>query len=195
MFDIGTGSLLSNDELVSGKIPRISAKSDNNGVLGYFSTEGNDCARHFNNFISVNFFGSDGGIFYHPYTASVEMKVHTLKMKNHIFNRSTALFIASKLKSVLGGFSYGNQLSSSKLKNLNFQISLPITEEGEIDFPFMESFIKALEAERIKKLEDYLISTGLSHYQLTTKEEKVLDIFTKNMQRGGGGRNAYRLVA
>ncbi len=44
-------------------IPRISAKSDNNGILGYFDTTNIEHARHFQNFITVNFFGSDGGIF------------------------------------------------------------------------------------------------------------------------------------
>ena len=55
LFEIGTGSLLSNSELVNGKIPRISAKSNNNGVIGYFNTEILSNARHFENFISVNF--------------------------------------------------------------------------------------------------------------------------------------------
>ena len=80
LFDIGTGSLLSDKYLNKGYIPRISAKSDNNGIIGHFDTENLEVARHFENFITVNFFGTDGGIFYHPYKASVEMKVHTLKI-------------------------------------------------------------------------------------------------------------------
>jgi len=160
IFEIGTGSLLSNDELKTGKIPRISAKSDNNGVIGYFDTENLVNARHFENFITVNFFGTDGGIFYHPYKASVEMKVHTLKIPNIELNTRTGSFIAGALKLSLKGFSYGNQLSSSKLKNLNFKILLP-TKNGKIDFDFMEQFIAELEAERIAELEAYLLATGL----------------------------------
>ena len=104
LFEIGTGNLLSSTELIGGKTPRISAKSDNNGVLGCFDTEELENARHYENFISVNFFGSNGGIFYHPYKASVEMKVHTLKIPGVELNLGTGRFIASALKQSLGGF-------------------------------------------------------------------------------------------
>jgi hypothetical protein len=94
LFEIGTGSLLSINKLTSGVTPRISAKSDNNGILGYFDTENLASARHFENFISVNFFGTDGGIFYHPYMASVEMKVHTLKIRKRLVNDRVSIFPA-----------------------------------------------------------------------------------------------------
>lgn len=179
MFEIGTGSLLSSNELATGKIPRISAKSENNGVLGYFSTENLENARNFENFISVNFFGSDGGIFYHAYKASVEMKVHTLKIPNYEFNDKTGNFISSCLKPVLTGFNYGNQLSSSKLKELDFYINLPIKQNNEIDFEFMESFISELEAYHISELEAYLKVTGLENFELTEAENQALDLFDK----------------
>jgi hypothetical protein len=173
LFEVGTGSLLPSSDLISGNIPRISAKSENNGIIGYFSTENLESARHFENFITVNFFGVDGGVFYHPYKASVEMKVHTLKMLNNDFNSKTGIFIASALKLSLHGFGYGNQLSSSKLKNSNFKIILPI-KNSKIDFEFMESFIAELEAQRIAELEAYLLTTGLKDYNLTTEETNVL---------------------
>lgn len=167
---------------MNGEIPRISAKSDNNGIIGYFDTKNLANARHFENFITVNFFGTDGGIFYHPYVASVEMKVHTLKIPDIEFNLRTGNFIASALKQSFKGFGYGNQLSSTKLKNLDFKIQLPI-KNGKIDFDFMESFIVELEAERIAELEaervvqleTYLTATGLKNYILTNEEQAALD--------------------
>ncbi|WP_069633239.1 restriction endonuclease subunit S [Campylobacter pinnipediorum] len=177
LFEIGTGSLLSGNELNKGSIPRISVRSDNNGILGYFDTEKIDNSRHFENFISVNFFGSDGGIFYHPYKASVEMKVHTLKIPNIEFNARTGKFIASSLSISLNGFNYGSQLSSSKLKNLNFKIKLPICENGEINFSFMEKFIAELEATHLAELEAYLQVTGLKDYKLTNEEISALEDF------------------
>jgi len=173
LFEIGTGTLLSGNELTEGKIPRISAKSDNNGILGYYDTLENSNARHFDNFITVNFFGTDGGIFYHPYKASVEMKVHTLKIPNHNYNRYTGSFIAGALRQNLKGFDYGSQLSSSKLKNLDFKIQLP-TKNGKIDFDFMERFVAEIENEQILKLENYLSEIGLKDYQLTEQEKEAL---------------------
>ncbi|EAH6028439.1 SAM-dependent DNA methyltransferase [Campylobacter upsaliensis] len=174
LFEVGTGSLLVSQDLKQGSIPRISAKSDNNGILGYFDTESNSEARHCENFISVNFFGDT---FYHPYKASLEMKVHTLKLKNGIFTRTSGLFIAGIIKKVFyGKFTYGNQLSSSKLKNEDFFISLPVLNE-QIAFDYMESYIKALEAERLQELEAYLKVTGLNDYTLSQKEQEALKAF------------------
>ena len=126
LFDIGTGSLLDSKTLVSGSLKRISAKSENNGVIGSFDTENLEEARHFENFISVNFFGD---VFYHPYRASVEMKVHTLKLPNHTFTRGTGLYFSIVIKRALAEqFGYGNQLSSSKLKHNSFLISRPLAK-------------------------------------------------------------------
>lgn len=241
LFEVGTGSLLVSQDLKQGSIPRISAKSDNNGILGYFDTESNSEARHCENFISVNFFGDT---FYHPYKASLEMKVHTLKLKNGIFTKTSGLFIAGIIKKVFyGKFTYGNQLSSSKLKNEDFFISLPVlptachTERSErevsqnieskkdfsptaqndkntksnaeavetrkqgkaavslvnatqgyqIAFDYMESYIKALEAERLQELEAYLKVTGLNDYTLSQKEQEALKAFECLNSGGGGG--------
>ena len=78
IFDINTGSLVSAKKLIKGEIPRLSVTSQNNGVIGYFDTEILPEARHYENFISVNFLGN---VFFHPYKASCEMKVHALKLK------------------------------------------------------------------------------------------------------------------
>ena len=142
LFEIETGSLLSSAELFEGETYRVSAKSDNNGILGSFSSKNLPNARHFENFITVNFFGDS---FYHPYEASVEMKVHTLKIKNQDFTRSSGLFISSVIRKVFFGiYGYGNQLSSSKLKNGEFFIQLS-AKNSQPDFEFMETFIRAVE--------------------------------------------------
>ena len=154
IFDIGTGSLIPKTKLANGSIPRISAKSDNNGVINNFDTETLEDARHFENFISVNFFGSDGGIFYHPYKSSVEMKVHSLKPVNFELNSENAFFIIGSLMKVLSGFDYGNQLSSSKLKNMDFYIQLPVLN-NEIDFHFIENAISASKKIAIKDVASY----------------------------------------
>ena len=157
MFDVGTGSLVDIKSAKEGKTPRISVQTSDNGIIGYFD-DALPNARYFDNFISVNFFGIS---YYHPYRASVEMKVHTLKLKNHDFTKAGGLFISAMINRRFDGlFSYGSQLSSSKLKNNSFKIQLPI-RNGEIDFAFMESFMAELEAERLAELEAYLLATGL----------------------------------
>lgn len=53
-------------------------------------------------------------------------------------------------------------------------VKLPVTENGKIDFDFMESLITELEAERIAELEAYLKISGLSNYKLSNEEEKAI---------------------
>ena len=158
IFDIQTGSLLNSSVLINGDIKRISAKSEDNGVIGTYNTLNISEARHYENFISVNFFGD---VFYHPYLASVEMKVHVVKFKKCEalafkeieFTNYSGLYISSCIKNILRGkFGYGNQLSSSKLRDGKFKILLP-TLGGEINFSFMEKFIEELERERVEELE------------------------------------------
>nr|WP_251992088.1 restriction endonuclease subunit S [Escherichia coli] len=158
---MSTGSLISSERLKPGKIKRVSAKSDQNGIIGEFDTEFMDDARHYENFISVNFFGD---VFYHPYCASVEMKVHvlTLKQSKSGFNAKCGLYVASMLnKALRGRFNYGQQLSSSKLRDGEYFITLPV-KNNEIDFEFMDNYIEELEAAHIEELEAYLLVSGLA---------------------------------
>ena len=198
IFDIQTGSLLNSSVLTNGGIKRISAKSEDNGVIGTYDTLNISEARHYENFISVNFFGD---VFYHPYLASVEMKVHVVKFKKCEalafkeieFTNYSGLYISSCIKNILRGkFGYGNQLSSSKLRDGKFKILLP-TLGGEINFSFMEKFIEELERERVEELERerveeldaYLRATGLKNYELTQSEKSALAKFDEFSQRGG----------
>ncbi|MEE1269275.1 MAG: restriction endonuclease subunit S [Treponema sp.] len=76
----------------------------------------------------------------------------------------------------------------------NLQIQLPLKEKSlafsnpydnikNIDFDFMESFIRELEEERIRELNAYLLATGLKDYALSSEEEKALEAF-KTVQWG-----------
>ena len=190
IFDIQTGSLLNSSVLINGDIKRISAKSEDNGVIGTYDTLNIDEARHYENFISVNFFGD---VFYHPYLASVEMKVHVVKFKKCEalafkeieFTNYSGLYISSCIKNILRGkFGYGNQLSSSKLRDGKFKILLP-TLGGKINFSFMEKFIEELERERVEELDAYLRATGLKNYELTQSEKSALAKFDEFDKWGG----------
>lgn len=70
----------------------------------------------------------------------------------------------------------------------NLQVQLPLKEKSldfsnpcdnikNIDFDFMESFIRELEEERIRELNAYLLATGLKDYALSSEEEKALETF------------------
>ncbi len=59
----------------------------------------------------------------------------------------------------------------------NTKIHLPQMQDGNINFDFMESFIRELEEERIRELSAYLTVSGLSDATLTEREKLALQNF------------------
>ncbi|WP_341220990.1 restriction endonuclease subunit S [Polaribacter atrinae] len=151
LFTISTGALLPKKQLKKGNIPRITATDLNNGVYDYYTELEHKNHRTESNFISVSFLGS---VFYHPYKASLDMKIHSVKLKEMEFNKYLAQFIVLALKRTTSLFSYGDQLSSSDLPKK--KILLPVNEKEEPDFKFMELFIKHKEQQKLNTFESHI---------------------------------------
>ena len=137
-----TGAAVSKKDLREGNIPRISASGNNNGIIGYYSVNNNKNYRVFENFISVSFLGT---IFYHPYKASLDMKVHCLQLIDEQArnNPYINLFLVTALQIGLMG-NYVDQISSKLLPTL--YIKLPSTDSGTPDWSYMDSYMRNLES-------------------------------------------------
>lgn len=59
----------------------------------------------------------------------------------------------------------------------NSEISIPVNNNGGIDFKFMEVFVHELEEVRLRKLEAYLSATGLKDYNLTSSDRATIEGF------------------
>ena len=141
-LQVPTGANINQKDLIEGNTPRITVTGINNGISGYYSiSEQMNDYRVFKNFISVSFLGT---IFYHPYEASLDMKVHCLQLKNRDLNKYIGLFLIAALKASLKDSSYSDQISSTLLPTLS--IKLPVTPSGEPNFSYMESYMKNLES-------------------------------------------------
>ncbi|KXT75029.1 type IIS restriction enzyme [Streptococcus sp. DD10] len=88
------------------------------------------------------------------------------------------LYIASLINKVRPMWAGNDRPSVQKSRLEKLELELPFLN-NEIAFVYMESYIKALEAERIETLEAYLTVTNLRDYHLTKNDEKVLDRFAK----------------
>lgn len=159
LFDIGTGAICKAKDLRDGDTPRISVKGVNNGIQGYFKDIDSKDYRTIENFISFSFLGT---CFYHPYKASLDMKVHSLKPKNYKLNTFSGLFLVNVLRKSFKGV-YDNQISSTDLKQE--KILLPTITKDKPDWEFMENCIK-------KSKKDI---------------EKLLTIYRALDSNGGGG--------
>ena len=142
---VPTGAYVKKENLSFGKTPRITVTSQNNGIYDfYFSSDEN--YRTHKNFISVSFLGD---CFFHEYAASLDMKVHSLKLLNFELNKYVAMFLIQTLKQMTTSFNYGDQLSSTDI--VNKKIMLPVDESSEPDWEYMEKYMRRQENLLLRK--------------------------------------------
>lgn len=127
----------------------VTAGETNNGILGKSDIvakiiEGNS--------ITVDMFGK---CIYRsePYKMVTHARVFALKCVYSDFNENVGLFINTLLQNSVNGFNYSNMCSWNKIKNLS--IKLPVKETEEIDWEYMEKYIRAIEKIVIKDVVKY----------------------------------------
>lgn len=156
--------------------PYIVRTSVNNGLKGYLKE--NEAYLNEGNTIS---FGQDTATMFYqekPYFTGDKIKI--LKPKNKNFNKLNAMFFIAEMSKAFSTFSWGNS-SFSITAISEQQFRLPVTNENEIDFSFMETFIRELEEERIRELAAYLTASGLTDYHLTPPEIDIIYQFDKTV--------------
>lgn len=167
---IEQGRRLKKDDQIDGTIPFVMSGTTNAGVVNYIS---NPVASFPKNAITIDIFGNT---FYRNYAFGAGDDTGVYWNDATAYSSNAMLFFAVAMqKSMMGRFSYGKKLRSSQSED--FTMHLPVTDDGTIDFDFMESFIAELEAERVAELSAYLTVSGLDNYELSNDEEDALKNF------------------
>lgn len=172
---VPTGAYINKSELKPGSIPRITVRDTNNGIDSYCESS-NPNFRVYENFISVSFLGS---VFYHPYKASLDMKVHALILKEHTLNKNLAEYFKVIIMANTDNFSYGNQLSSKDLSKL--KIILPINDDETLNYQYMENSIAEILDDKLDLVKKYC-NKSISNIEykqileLSEKQWKEFDI-------------------
>lgn len=150
----------------------VSSGLQNLGVIG----KSDVMARVFSpNTITIDMFGN---VFYRDFYYKMVTHARVFSLSSDIIkNSKVGLYLASKLGYLNKIFAYDNMASWFKIQN--FSIILPY-KNNEIDFNFMENYIRELEQERIRELERYLQASGLDNYELTEEEQKAIDLINSN---------------
>lgn len=118
-----------------GKYPYVVTSSENNGVEGlydYYTEEGN--------VLTIDS-ATVGSCFYQEYPFSASDHVEKLVPQFKQFNKYIALFIATVINLEQIRYGYGRKFAQKRIKPT--KIKLPV-KNGEIDFDYMEKFIKSL---------------------------------------------------
>ena len=171
LFDIETPKKRFNANTVEfgGKYPYVVRTSENNGIRGYITE--NELYLNPANTIS---FGQDTAtIFYQeqPYFTGDKIKVLTYKQRE--LNPNLAIYLMTVMRRAFSLFAWG--VSSFDVKILSaVDIPMPIEENKEIDYEFIDKYINALKESHINELEAFLKSSGYSNCSLTPKERYTI---------------------
>lgn len=144
---LGDTNLKKSDLTLMGDIVVTSGQT-NSGVLGRTTRE----AKIFpENTLTIDMFGYT---YYRdfPYKMVTHGRVMSLA-SDTIKNREVGLFLATVLSRLTNVFSYNNMATWKKLKNMS--IMLPVTANDDIDFNYMQNYIRAMEKQTIKGVVEY----------------------------------------
>lgn len=159
------GKLAKRDLVDSGTIPVYSSDTDNNGVVGFVNKDASykitkdlqvylvfgDHTRSMN-IATTDFCVMDNVKVLIPVTK----KVHAIQ------------FIATMWRKNIPDLGYARHWSIAR--DLTFK--LPITDNGEPDYDFMDSFMQGIEIEHVRNIENYLVAENLNG--LTKDEEEAI---------------------
>ena len=161
-------------------MPLVNAKDGDNGIMYYGRESDFDSAEMTIDIVNDGAI-STGNVYPQPQKTGVLYNAYLI-VPYFTATRHNLFFVSCVIqKSIKNKFGYEHKASWDRVKKE--MILLPIKENGEIDFDFMENFVAELEARRVAELEArrvaeleaYLLATGLKDYALTEEERNALD--------------------
>ena len=152
VVSINGGKRLTKADMELGDMPFIGASEMSNGITA-FTCSTNDSLD--SNVLGVNYNGSVGFSFYHPYKAIFSDDVKRVKwLDSSRNNRYTLLFLSSMIGQQKCKFAYGYKFNAQRMKRQ--KILLPVCADGTIDWLFMEEYMRLKERQVLKPTIDKL---------------------------------------
>lgn len=147
LFDITSPKKRFNANTVKfdGKYPYVARSSTNNGIRGYITQD----EKYLNDGNTISFGQDTATIFYQekPYFTGDKIKIMTYREKK--LTPELACYLITVMRKAFQAFSWGeSSFNENILKNI--EIPLPVTKAGDINYNFINTFVKAQEKESIK---------------------------------------------
>lgn len=149
VFEIKPGVRLTKQDMKAGDIPFIGASDSNNGITAFC---GNTNLSEDRNVLGVNYNGSVVENFYHPYKALFSDDVKRFHLKQHSDTKNILLFLKNSILQQQRKFQYGYKFNEPRMKSQ--LIMLPVTEEDEPDYNYMEAYMRNIEHRLINRYID-----------------------------------------
>ena len=187
LFRIEPAKGKNQQELIEGDdVPYIAASKENNGFNRMVSVEGHEDWVSKGNCLQFVHIGdaAAGHVNYIP-SDFIGMSGKSSCAYNDRLNEYNGLFIASIIVHTNNGkYSFKDSWTGSKVSNTI--IKLPATSEGQPDWDYMESYMKAVMEESEKSLENLRKADDTKHLIDVSRwgEFKLSDLFTKRTMKG-----------
>ncbi len=148
-FVVLPGKRLVAADSTSGDRPFIGALDNSNGVARFVSDTNTSLDK---NVLGVNYNGNGMVIgFYHPYECIFSDDVKRFHLKHHEDNEFVLLFMKVAILQQKSKFGYLYKFNADRMENT--RIMLPVTDDGEPDYEYMEQYAKNM---MVKKYKQYL---------------------------------------
>lgn len=141
IFTIGAGKRLTKADMDRGNIPFIGATDSNNGITGWIATVNSSFDK---NVLGVNYNGSVVENFYHAYGCVFSDDVKRLHLRNRADNKFILLFMKTLILQQKVKYTYGYKFNGQRMERQ--KILLPVNEQGDPDYTYMEQYGKHLMA-------------------------------------------------
>lgn len=135
LFDYERGKRLTKSKQIEGDIAFVTAGYENQGVSNYI---GNSNMKVYEDFITIDMFCNS---FYRGYKFCCDDNIIVLKNKEYM-SKYSMMFISTIINYDKFRYSYGRQYRLEDFKN--HKVKLPINEKQNIDYDFMDNYIKSL---------------------------------------------------
>ena len=145
---ISAGKRLTKADMQIGNRPFIGATDNyiNNGITEWVNNTNESIDQ---NLLGVNYNGSVGEVFYHPYECIFSDDVKRLHLKKQLDSKYILLFIKTAIVQQKIKYAYGYKFNEQRM--LKQPIMLPCTPEGTPDWQYMENYMRHIESQQIVK--------------------------------------------
>ena len=166
IFEIYAGKRLTKADMHTGNRPFIGATDSNNGITAWVCNTNESLDR---NVLGVNYNGSVGETFYHPYPCIFSDDVKRLHLNKSsltkqgatvadIENKYVMLYLKTAILQQKVKYAYGYKFNESRM--LKQSILLPATPDNQPDWDYMETYMRHLEAQQILKVLNFYAKCG-----------------------------------
>lgn len=155
-------------------LPLVNAKHGDNGIMYYGDPNIFDSIEMTIDIVQNGAIAT-GDVYPQPQRTGILWDAYLIQASNHQDNAETLLYFSTAIaKSIKKKYTYDNKAYWEQVKE--DKIILPITPSGEIDYMFMESYIRAQEKLAIQRVKDWRDKEIATTKNITNRDSKIVPL-------------------